>query len=98
MMPRFFKDMPPRKGGQWIASVLVGSCFRPPYVCQQYTVTGLRRAYIIARLLALWLDFYLPWCDGELEIRWQVTSVPKPAASDDQPDQPSTALCQQSRS
>lgn len=70
MMPRFFKDMPPRMGGHWRAAVTRHG--RAERYAWRGTFNGLRRAYIAARLMALWYDLVTPDCDGEIGIRWIV--------------------------
>lgn len=72
MIPRLFKDMPPKKGGRWVAVVIHRSRFCPRREVRQCTVTGLRRAYLVARLMAFWDDVVTPWLDGELAIEWAV--------------------------
>ena len=72
MMPRFFKDMPPRKGGRWIAVVQRTNQFRGPCEVWSREVTGLRRAYLAARLMALLVDLETPYCDGEIGVNWAI--------------------------
>lgn len=40
-------------------------------------VTGLRRAYLLARMMALLEDFHCPYYDGEVGIEWAVREVRK---------------------
>lgn len=72
MMPRFFKDMPPAQAGYWDAIVLRTYSFTHPREVRSLRIKGLRRAYIAARIMALWEDFITPYCDGEIGIDWAV--------------------------
>ncbi len=72
MMPRFFKDMPAPKPGRWVAVVQRTNAFRGPREIWAREVTGLRRAYITARLMAMWEDLWMPYWDGEVGINWAV--------------------------
>ena len=72
MMPRFFKDMPPAKGGKWVAVVQTTSPFREPREVWAREMFGLRRAYINARGMALLVDFETPHCDGEIGVNWAI--------------------------
>ena len=72
MMPRFFKDMPPAKGGKWVAVVQRTNPFRPPTEVWASELRGLRRAYINARLMALLVDLGTPSCDGEIGVNWAI--------------------------
>lgn len=70
MMPRFFKDMPKNQPGIWVACVIYYSPWHRREVwCHDFTT--LRRAYIAARLMALWKDLTTSsW--GEIGIDWAV--------------------------
>lgn len=74
MMPRFFKDMPPRKAGLYQAAVIRATHWsrREIWTCQ---VRGQRRAYVVARLAALFYafntigeDFAVEWAVGPVTI------------------------------
>lgn len=71
MMPRFFKDMPKNKPGIWIACVIRTTLFNRNEVWNR-KYNGLRRAYIMARLMALLEDICTPHHNGELGIDWGV--------------------------
>lgn len=72
MMPRFFKDMPAPKPGRWVAVVLRNYCFAGRKEVWAREMNGLRRAYIAARLMALWEDLWCPHYDGEVGIEWAI--------------------------
>lgn len=72
MMPRFFKEMPSPKSGRWVACVIRNYSFRGRKEVWTKEVTGLRRAYILARIMALWEDIWCPHYDGEVGIEWAI--------------------------
>lgn len=72
MMPRFFKDMPRKESGMWIACVVRNYSFMGRKEVRTMKASGLRRAYILARLMALWEDMWCPHYDGEVGIEWAV--------------------------
>ena len=72
MMPRFFKDMPANKPGKWVACVVRNYSFRGRKEVWAREVNGLRRAYVMARVAALWEDLWCPHYDGEVGIEWAV--------------------------
>lgn len=72
MMPGFFRDMPKPQGGMWTAVVLRSYYFGGRKEVWSKKVKGLRRAYIIARIMALWEDIWCPHYDGEVGIDWAV--------------------------
>ena len=77
MMPNFFKQMPPRDPTirTWEISVwVVSSRNRTCRYVKTMRCTR-RRAYLIVRLWALWIDLMTPDCDGELGVEWQMTAV-----------------------
>jgi hypothetical protein len=61
-MPEFFSAMPKPQGGKWVACVIRSYCIpeNQKEVWHSRPVTGLRRAYILARLVALWFDLNTP--------------------------------------
>lgn len=67
--PRFFVDMPPREAGFYVAGAEKYSRFYRHAPLEQ-EVRGRRRAYLIARWLALVLDFNR--CTNEVGVRWFV--------------------------
>lgn len=70
MMPRFFKDMPKDQPGIWVACVIRYSPWHSREVwCRDFQ--GLRRAYIAARLRALWED-WVTFSWEEVGIKWAV--------------------------
>ena len=72
MMPRFFKDMPSPMPGRWVAVVLRNYYFGGRKEVWAKEFNGLRRAYIMARLMALWEDVWCPNYDGEVGIEWAI--------------------------
>ena len=74
MIPRLWKDMPADKPGRWVAVVIRQTCFRSREVWER-EVTGLRRAYLWARWMALVEDLRTPYCSGEIGIDWAVREV-----------------------
>lgn len=72
IMPRFFADMPKPQGGKWVACVIRNYSFRGRKEVFSKEVYGLRRAYILARFMALWEDLQTPFYDGEVGIEWTV--------------------------
>lgn len=72
MMPRFFKDMPAPEPGPWVSVVKLTNAFGYSREIWAREVTGLRRAYIAARLMALWEDLWCPYYDGEVGIEWAI--------------------------
>ena len=72
MMPRFFEDMPEDQPGIWIACVVRNYSFAGRKEVWRREVVGLRRAYVLARLMALWEDFWCPYHDGEVGIEWAI--------------------------
>lgn len=71
LMPRFFEDMPANKPGQWRAVVIVYN-FRKSEEVWSRSFKGLRRAYVAARLMALWNDLMQPLGRG---INWAVAAI-----------------------
>lgn len=72
MMPGFFKDMPPAESGEWVAVVIRNYCFAGRKEVYTRKVRGLRRAYVVARIMALVDDLFCPYHDGEVGIEWAV--------------------------
>lgn len=72
MMPRFFEDMPPSTPGRWVAVVLrnYGLPKRKEVWAKEFN--GLRLAYVMARLMALWEDLSCPYYNGEVGVEWAV--------------------------
>lgn len=64
------------RGGFWKA-VVIHSSYRSIREVRSITLRGLRRAYIAARLMALWDDLVTPYYDGQIEILWAVREVRK---------------------
>lgn len=69
MMPGFFKDIPPRKGGKWAAIIIVRSSYFTQREVYYKEVTGSRKAYFLARIMALWEAL---WWPNDLGINWQI--------------------------
>jgi hypothetical protein len=70
--PRFLADMPPKGGGRYVASAEKYShfyCHSP----HEREIVGRRKAYVVARWLALMLDWNR--CTNEVGIRWCVRRV-----------------------
>jgi hypothetical protein len=68
LMPGFFDKMPAKKSGQWKAIVEIYN-FRKREIVYCKRTTGLRRAYVRARIVALWWDLWQPSWRG---IDWAV--------------------------
>lgn len=75
MMPGFFANMPKPQAGKWVACVIMTSPFRKPCEIKAIEVDGLWKAYVLSRLMALWADITLPYCDGELGVDWGIRKV-----------------------
>jgi hypothetical protein len=69
-MPRFFRDMPFPKAGEYDAIVLHYTPFTRLREVKIRRVRGYWRAYIVARFMALFDDWATP-CD-EIGIKWAV--------------------------
>lgn len=71
MMPRFFADMPEPAPGLYEPSATRHGRFGS-FSSFVGRVHGRRRAYVVARLLALWMDINTPK-DADVEITWKIT-------------------------
>lgn len=71
-MPRFFKDMPKPEKGIYEAMAIRTTCFGSARIIWNVKINGRRRAYIVSRLMALWLDIITPFYDGEVGIMYAI--------------------------
>jgi len=80
-MPRFFRDMPKDKGGEWVACSIRTTPFSRREV-RTVKVKGLRRAYLASRLISLLEDWKTPYGEGEIGIVWAVRKAGEPQEDD----------------
>ena len=77
MMPGFFRDMPPRAPGRYIARADADVFTRLRLLRKWHEhreVTGQRRAYLVARWHAFLMDLRVP-PDCDAHITWDVTRI-----------------------
>ena len=74
MMPGFFKLMPHPKKGKWEISVWKTS-FLGEREIWTHVISGLLRAYIAARLMALYYDITTESFGGEIGIDWKIREI-----------------------
>jgi hypothetical protein len=73
-MPSFFTAMPSPKAGRYAAEVRTFSHFGPGRIRHRSVHNGRLRAYLVARLAALWADIQTSDVP-ELGVRWTVEEV-----------------------
>jgi hypothetical protein len=80
LCPKLFKHMPPAEKindqGPWLACALRSNTFRGQREVYTKEVRGtLLKAYFVARILALKLDFNTPFADREIGVHWGVRKI-----------------------
>ena len=71
-MPGFWAHMPKPASGAYTAHVIRTNPFSGGRMIWEARFSGLLRAYLAVRLMALWHDWHTPYADGELGINWGI--------------------------